>query len=199
MWGTVAKAPDRGSPGFQYKPLRAAARREALPVRRNTLFGGGAPRNAPRKEDLAVGTAKDHVASQGHADSAARLRNVKLRPLVTCALLLTVAAGCTSGHLSQPAPLPSTGHVRGQLLFVGGPAPGSARPLSGTVTLSGHVQMNVTVGLRGHYFATLPPGVYRVEGRSPQFGSGTYPCHAQARVTVGPNETAQADVYCQGK
>ncbi len=124
---------------------------------------------------------------------------VKVGRLVTCALLLTLVPGCTSGHLSQPAPSPSTGHVRGQLLFVGGPAPGSARPLSGTVTLSGLVQMNVTVGLRGHYFATLPPGVYRVEGLSPQFGSGTYPCHAQARVTVGPNETAQADVYCQGK
>lgn len=38
MWGTVAKASDRGSPGFHYKPLRAAARREALPVRRNTFF-----------------------------------------------------------------------------------------------------------------------------------------------------------------
>jgi hypothetical protein len=129
----------------------------------------------------------------------ARLRNVKVRLLVACALLPIFVLGCASGPLSQPAPSPSTAYVRGQLLFVGGPAPGSARPLSGTVTLSGHLQMNVTVGLGGHYSATLLPGVYRIEGRSPQFGSGTYPCHAQSRVTVGPNETARADVYCQGR
>src|SRR3954468_725955 len=34
---TVGRAPDRGSPGSQIKPLRAATRREALPVRRTNF------------------------------------------------------------------------------------------------------------------------------------------------------------------
>jgi hypothetical protein len=152
MWGTVAKAPDRGSPGFQYKPLRAAARREALPVRRNTVFAY----RAPRKDAWHSEPQKITMRLMGMQTRRARLPNMNVRPLVTCALLLTLVSGCASGHLSTPAPSPSTGHVRGPLLFVGGPAPGSARPLSGSVTLSGQVQMNVTVGLGGHYFATSP-------------------------------------------
>ncbi|MDX6324052.1 MAG: hypothetical protein QOK15_406 [Nocardioidaceae bacterium] len=37
---TLEHAPGRGSPGSQQKPLRAATRREALPVRRTTLPQG---------------------------------------------------------------------------------------------------------------------------------------------------------------
>ena len=37
----VVPAPDRGSPGSQIKPLRAATRREALPVRRTNFFRRG--------------------------------------------------------------------------------------------------------------------------------------------------------------
>lgn len=124
---------------------------------------------------------------------------MRVHPLVTGALLVSLMSGCASGNLSHSVPSPATAHVRGQLLFVGGPAPGAARPLPGTVTLSGQVKMTVTIGLGGQYSAALPPGDYRVEGRSPQFGSGAYPCHALSRVTVGPDQTAQADVYCQGK
>jgi hypothetical protein len=134
MWGTVAKAPDRGSPGFQYKPLRAAARREALPVRRNILCS--------------------------------------LCPLAMCAVLILVSR-CTK-RASVATGSATVGHVHGQLVFVRGPPPGSARPLSGTVTLSGQAQMNVTVGLGGHYFAPLPPGVYR----GPRWCTAMPPIHA---------------------
>src|SRR3954447_8396261 len=40
---TVGHAPGRGSPGSQNKPLRAATRREALPVRRLTPSALGCP------------------------------------------------------------------------------------------------------------------------------------------------------------
>lgn len=93
----------------------------------------------------------------------------------------------------------ATGVLRGRLVFVGGPFPGSPRPLGGTVTVTGHSRVVFTVGRDGRYTVTLPVGTYRLSGSSPWFGSGADSCHAQSPVRVVSNRQTHADVVCQGR
>jgi hypothetical protein len=93
----------------------------------------------------------------------------------------------------------ATGVLRGRLVFVGGPFPGSPRPLGGTVTVTGHSRVVITVGRDGRYTVTLPVGTYRLAGSSPWFGSGADRCHAQSPVRVVSKRPAHADVVCQGR
>src|ERR1700721_4537191 len=95
------------------------------------------------------------------------------------ALLLTgcAAAGAAehaAGHPTSHPPARATGHVTGRLLIEGGPlGPGGQqpgeRPIPGTVTFTaaGHRPGQVGVGASGKFSAALPPGRYRVTGRSP--------------------------------
>ena len=100
------------------------------------------------------------------------------------ALLLT---GCASAGAAEQVtshvttgPAQATGHVTGRLLIEGGPMgpdgqqPGE-RPISGTVTFtaSGHKPVLVKVGSSGKISAWLPPGRYRVAGRSPDLATVT--------------------------
>lgn len=141
---------------------------------------------------------------------------VMVRALTGCALLLALMNACTSEQDSSPAlPTPATddrsstssprhtdqtGVARGQLLFVGGPAPGSPRPLrSGRVDFSGNTQVGVRVGHNGNFSASLPQGTYEVTGRSKQFGSGSYECRAAGPIDVISQTTTRIDVYCQVK
>jgi hypothetical protein len=122
---------------------------------------------------------------------------------VACGLLaLLVLPGCTGrehGALSSgPAP-PRNGTVHGALLLVGGPAPGKPRGVAGTVTMTGSVTRKVRVDDAGHFDTSMPLGRYRVEGRSPVFGSGKYPCHARSLVVVVPHKATKANVYCQAR
>jgi hypothetical protein len=130
-------------------------------------------------------------------------RNLAASSWLTCGLLaLFLLPGCTGqehGLLSHsPAP-PRNGTVHGALLFVGGPAPGKARGVAGTVTLTGPITRTVRVDDTDHFATSMPPGRYRVEGRSPAFGSGTYPCQAGSLVVVAPHKTTKANVYCQAQ
>lgn len=137
-----------------------------------------------------------------------------LRALTGCALLLVLLNACTGEQ--DPSTVPRTptsnersstssprqtdfpGVVRGQLLFVGGPAAGSPRPLrSGSVNFSGATRVGVRVGRDGNFSASLPQGTYEVTGRSEQFGSGSYECHASRPINVNSQKTTQIGVYCQ--
>jgi hypothetical protein len=98
----------------------------------------------------------------------------------TCACVLGVlaltgcaAAGAAEHAASQPL-TQSTGHVTGTLLLEGGPlGPGGQqpgeRPIPGTVTFTtaGHRPVSVRVASSGKFSVSLPPGRYRVAGRSP--------------------------------
>lgn len=83
--------------------------------------------------------------------------------------------------------------------MVGGPAPGRPQPLSGYVTLVGPLRVRVAVGSDGRYDVTVPPGSYQATGRSPRFGSGSYPCRAASVVVVVAGQTTRANVVCQAK
>ena len=81
--------------------------------------------------------------------------------------------------------------VTGSFVAVGGPAPGSPRPLPGQVTAqnsAGH-KFTVTVGKSGKFVLWLPAGLYRLTGRSPMFSvngvEGTCAADQPVRVKAG--------------
>ena len=91
-----------------------------------------------------------------------------------------------STRLTGPACLPSAFPVVVRLNRVGGPAPGAPVPLAGTViaTSTDSARCSVPVGSDGAARVALRPGVYRVTGRSPQYGDGKYVCTSPQLLTV---------------
>jgi hypothetical protein len=130
------------------------------------------------------------------------------------ALLLTgcaaaSAAGHPPGHVTgQPAR--TTGQVTGLLLMAGGPlGPGgqqpAGRPIPGTVIFgqAGHRAVLVQVTASGKFSLWLPPGRYRLVGRSPVIEAVTGPgkesqqtCSQPAPVTVKAGPDAVITVVC---
>jgi hypothetical protein len=94
---------------------------------------------------------------------------------------------------------PSVKHVTvtGHLETIGGPAPGTPRPLSGTVSWSGRSNGTVDVAADGGFALSLAPGHYELTGHSPQYGDGTYLCQSSKPLVVQRAEPAHLDVYCQ--
>jgi hypothetical protein len=92
-----------------------------------------------------------------------------------------------------------TGVVVGALEAVGGPAPGTPRPLSGSITLRDSVGtvFTGTAGSDGLFSVRVPPGVYTVTGRSPLYNSGTVDCQSVGSVTVAARTTIRVVVMCQ--
>jgi len=131
------------------------------------------------------------------------------------AVLLT---GCTAaGAAEHPASGPAAGnqaraagHVTGRLLIEGGPiGPGGQqpgeRPIPGTVTFTaaGHRPVSVGAGTSGKFSAWLPPGRYRVAGRSPDIETVTtsgktveQTCSQPMSVTVSARHAATIAVVC---
>jgi hypothetical protein len=112
---------------------------------------------------------------------------------------LTLAAVCLAGFATAcSGPGPADGTLTGHLYGVGGPAPGSPRPWSGTVTVTGSgVHLDVPVGADGAYSVKVPPGRYTVTGHSPLNGSGTALCQAAGIATATSGHSTKADVLCQ--
>jgi len=128
----------------------------------------------------------------------------------TLTALVTVTA-CTGRH-GQPAPTSSArptspgptttlgqqphGEVQGRLLLDAGLYRHS---VPGTVTIDGPDHRTVAVGADGRYSAELAPGVYRITGHSPTYGSNTGTCFFRLPVTITAGSSLQADVRCLGK
>lgn len=97
--------------------------------------------------------------------------------------------------------------LRGRLLWVGGPAPGTAVPHPGTVRIVGDDGEEVLVATSedGTWSYTAKGGTYTVTAKSPGYPSpdgDPYPCSAGAPVTAEPvtaaqGRTASVDVVCQ--
>lgn len=72
-------------------------------------------------------------------------------------------SGCSSG----------SGHIgtlRGTLEAIGGPVPGTPRPIPGTIYIvGGGKTVKATVGSDGRFSAHVAAGTYTVTGRSPEF------------------------------
>jgi hypothetical protein len=107
-------------------------------------------------------------------------------------LPLTAMAGCTGGT-------PESGRVTGALEAVGGPAPGTPRPLPGRVffkSVGGELHV-ASVATDGKFSLILPAGSYTVTGRSRQYEGGNLDCRASGAVTVAAGGTVHVLVSCQ--
>jgi len=101
---------------------------------------------------------------------------------------VSILAGCSG----QSGPHQT---VMGFLVRVGGPAPGSPVPLSGTVIARNTAgeQFTTTTGNDGRFQLSLPPGTYRLTGHSPQvMGDGQQLlCHAARTVHMNRHKPMQ--------
>lgn len=116
----------------------------------------------------------------------------------------TQGADSTSGSASNRTSVanqkPPLGMVAGQLLFVGGPAPGFPRAVSGgTVTFSGARTVTTHVDSNGTFSVPLSPGTYTVTATSANYNSGRGVCMASRAVRVADRGTESVRVYCQVK
>jgi hypothetical protein len=147
---------------------------------------------------------------RGGATIARRLSN---RPLLSSAVavlaalvigipvgvtLLLRSGGATSpaGIAQGPAEIAGNGRVLGTLEAVGGPPPGTPRPLRGSITLrnSSGTTFKTTAGSNGAFVVRIPPGTYTVIGRSPLYNGDCQPIEP---VTVVAGTTIQVVVACQ--
>lgn len=95
------------------------------------------------------------------------------------ALVTLALVGC-GGNPSYRQTVPGT------FERVGGLAPGAPHPLPGTITArttTGET-FTATADDKGHFKLSLPPGSYRVTGRSPLVQSGQMVCAASAELRV---------------
>jgi hypothetical protein len=127
---------------------------------------------------------------------------------VAAALLASgVACSGSSGGKAHPtlssSPLPDRaglGTVSGTFKAVGGPPGAPDSPQRGRllVRYSGRVVMTVHVEPDGHYEFLIAPGIYRIVGYSPQYGSGRAPCDSYpSSFKVRAGHTKHIDVLCQ--
>lgn len=102
-------------------------------------------------------------------------------------MAIVVLAGC-GGHPGYHQTVPGT------FVRVGGPAPGSPFPLSGTVTARAATgeTFTATAGRDGRFKLSLPPGSYRVTGRSPLVQSGQMMCAAAEKLHVSRGQPARS-------
>jgi hypothetical protein len=109
--------------------------------------------------------------------------------LAVCIAVLAACGGNQGYHQTVP----------GTFVRVGGPAPGSPVPLPGTITgraATGET-FTATAGQDGRFTLSLPPGTYRVTGRSPLMQSGQMICAATAELHVSRGQPARpVSVVC---
>ena len=113
--------------------------------------------------------------------------------LAAGAVIVLAACGSSGPAASDPV-------LAGQLIRVGGPAPGAPVPLGGQIDArdnAGH-EYTVSVGPDGRFRLRLPPGTYRLTGHSPQIQDGKALCTATKPVSVtGNGPLNSVKVICQ--
>lgn len=114
--------------------------------------------------------------------------------------VLTAGVAVLLAACGGRATVTSDGIVTGQLIRVGGPAPGAPLALFGQIEArddAGH-HYTVAVGHDGRFRLHLPAGTYLLTGHSPQIQSGKALCAAMKPVSVTKNGTLTGvPVICQ--
>ena len=81
---------------------------------------------------------------------------------------------------------------------VGGPGPGPARPLNGSIALrdSDGAVVTATAGSDGVFLVQVPIGTYAITGRSPLYESGNTDCSSSGPATLMVGATIHVVVVC---
>lgn len=113
--------------------------------------------------------------------------------------------GCDSDAPKPTQGTPGDGELnktvllRGRLVHVGGPFPGTMGPVpKGTVRgrSSGTTGFQVGVDKNGRFELRVPPGRYDIDG-SPRY-NGVYPCHTESsKLVLVKSREVTVTVYCQ--
>ena len=107
---------------------------------------------------------------------------------------------------SSVAPNPPLGIVEGRMAEVGGPAPGLARGIAGTLVATsadGH-QITAATAAGGRFSTELPPGSYTIVGRSPQYQNNQFTCPGRYEggdavgdtIVIRANHVAHVELVC---
>jgi hypothetical protein len=105
------------------------------------------------------------------------------------AVFLPMLIICDRGPDLAAASSADRATVTGELLRVGGPAPGDSVPLSGTVALrSQQMAITVEVDASGMFTVSVPSGQYRVNGE--------LPCPASKDVDTDLRVVSHVQVVC---
>jgi hypothetical protein len=136
-------------------------------------------------------------------------RSAVMAAAIVAVGIITACAGhqrrsAPTSTTPPPSATPATqqrGEIHGQLVTAAGLQTTPPRPVPGRITIAGPEHKTITVRADGRYSAVLAPGTYQVTGRSPSFLSGHGFCgtHPNARITITPGGSVQADVGCFGK
>lgn len=103
-------------------------------------------------------------------------------------------------RVTQTPSVGGLGTLVGHLYAVGGPAPGSPRGISGTITARGtNGSRTVKTSHDGGFRIQLPTGTYTLRGHSRLYNQGASPCTAPHSVAVKRDQTVSIDVLCQMK
>ena len=109
-------------------------------------------------------------------------------------LLVLISLGVAA---CSQQPRATTGTLQGHLYRVGGPAPGSPVPLSGTITVTGNAtSWEIKADVDGYYTVAVPPGRYTVTGHSPNINDSRQPCPAPNPGQISIGRTTTLDSYC---
>jgi hypothetical protein len=120
-----------------------------------------------------------------------------MRSIAVCGPFAVLALVLTSTSCSA-APTVHTGVVNGTLEAVGGPGPGPARPLNGSVALraSDGTVFTATTTSDGVFSVGVPIGTYAITGRSPLYESGDADCSSSGPATLTVGATIHVIVVC---
>ena len=117
-------------------------------------------------------------------------------------LLVGLVLSCIGALTYGPAiGTPGTGTVIGTFQVVGGPPPGQARAINGSVRFTSTDkdlgQSTIQVNASGHFDTHLAPGEWRVKASSPRvnIGGNSWPCGAPP-ITLRIGKTIHISVRC---
>jgi hypothetical protein len=117
--------------------------------------------------------------------------------VLSAATVAVAAAVAVAVTLAAWGSTPTTGFVSGRLQTVGGPAPGTPKPIGGKVIVFGlnEKSYSAKVGADGQFLFQVPVGSYFVRGSSPLYESGGPYCLGPG-FKVNENATTSVDVNC---
>lgn len=145
------------------------------------------------------------------------MRLMSMGPGRVALLVLVAATGCQGKSTAATVPTPATGSsagptststevalsrgtVTGDLVRVGGPAPGTTVPLTGTIRfIRAGESVHLAVGRDGRFSVLLPAGRYDVEGASPRIDDGASPCSRVVQLVVMAGRTITQRLVCDIK